>query len=54
MDNFTIQKSITKTTMSISIDSALKKNIIKAAKKEGVSISSFVVQALKFVLSEKK
>jgi len=40
--------------ISISVDKTLNADIRKAAKKEGISISSFIGQAVSFVLSQKE
>jgi len=54
MKKLTIKKAERRPTMCVSIDANLRRDIIKGAKKGGVSISSFVEQIIKFVLSEKE
>jgi len=53
MSEFTVEKLGKKTTMSISISSGLKNRIIKAAKKDGVSVSSYIEQLVRFVFDKK-
>jgi len=54
MDKLEFKKTERRPTMSISIDKNLKEKVAKLAKKEGVSISSFIEQIILFVLSEKE
>ena len=54
MSEFTVKKSGRKIVMSINIRKELREDVLEAAEKGGVSVSSFVEQALEFVLSEKK
>lgn len=48
------EKTKRRITMSISIDKNLRENIINAAKKEGLSVSSYIEQIIRFVMSKKK
>lgn len=54
MDNLTFKKTDRRTTMSISIDKTLRQDIIAAAKQEGISVSSYVEQLIRFAMPEKK
>lgn len=54
MENLEFKKSKRKITMSISIDPDTRQDIITAAKQEGLSVSSFVEQIIRFAMPEKK
>jgi predicted HicB family RNase H-like nuclease len=53
MENLSFKKAKRKITMSVSIDKNLRENIIDAAEKEGLSISSFVEQIIRFAMPKK-
>lgn len=48
------KKTERRPTMSISIDKNLRKDIVAAAKREGLSVSSFIEQIIRFAMPEKK
>lgn len=48
------KKADRRITMSISIDKALRKDIIAAAKQEGISVSSYIEQLIRFAMPQKK
>lgn len=48
------KKADRRTTMSISIDKTLRQDIIAAAKQEGLSVSSYIEQLIRFAMPEKK
>lgn len=48
------KKADLKITMSISIDKTLRQDILAAAKQEGISISSYIEQLIRFAMPEKK
>lgn len=56
MENTTLEfkKTDRRLTMSISIDRTLRKEVIAAAEKEGISVSSYIEQIVRFVMPEKK
>ena len=54
MNNLTFKKAERRLTMSISIDKALRKDIIAAAKQEGLSVSNYIEQLIRFAMPQKK
>ena len=54
MENLKFEKSKQKITMSISIDPDIREDIIVAAKQEGISVSSYIEQLIRFAMPEKK
>ena len=56
MKNTTLEfkKTDRRPTMSISIDRNLREDILAAAKKEGISVSSYIEQIIRFAMPEKK
>lgn len=54
MKELTFKKGERRITMSISIDKTLRKDIVAAAKQEGLSVSSFIEQVIRFAMPEEK
>lgn len=54
MNNLTFKKAERRLTMSISIDKTLRKDIIAAAKQEGLSVSNYIEQLIRFAMPQKK
>lgn len=50
MNNLTFKKAERRLTMSISIDKTLRKDIIAAAKQEGLSVSNYIEQLIRFAM----